>query len=252
MNRLEPLYSADPPAEDINMSQREREWALLGAAVLTGFAIVRQDALRVPAVLGAALLIYKGVSGNSVIGRLFGRNHAVATNPRTVAVPHEQGFHITRSVTINKPAQELYAFWRDPLNLPHVIDYIESVQVIGPSQAHWVVKLPGGLKTEFDVEVYTDKPNEVISWRSLPDSAIKNAGSIRFTPAAQGRGTYVHLTLEFVPPGGPLGQTVLKLFGDMPAQYIAQYLRDFKQIIETGEKATTEGQTSGRLHEVRQ
>src|SRR5690606_3826133 len=135
-------------------------------------------------------------------------------------------------------------------NLPQVINFIESVQFTGSNRAHWTIKLPGGMKSEFDVEVYTDVPNEVISWRSLPESQIQNAGSIRFRPAPGNRGTEVHLTLEFIPPGGPLGKAAMKMFDDVPGQYISQYLREFKQIMETGEKATTEGQTSGREKEV--
>jgi uncharacterized membrane protein len=238
------------PASDINMSNRERDIALLGGALLTLFALIRRDALRFPAIFGAGVMFYKGATGNSPLNRLLGRNSAVTTNPDVVAVPHEQGFHITRSVTINRPASDLYAFWHDPRNLPQIIDYIESVQLIGDKQAHWTIRLPAGLKAEFDVEVYTDVPNEVISWRSLAGASIQNAGSIRFQPAAEGRGTQVHLTLEFAPPGGPLGRAALNLFGDVPGQYIHQYLRDFKQMMETGEKATTEGQTSGRVHEV--
>ena len=123
--------------------------------------------------------------------------------------------------------------------MPEVISYVESVQVTGDKQAHWTVKAPGGMKVEFDVEVYTDTPNEVISWRSLPDSDIQNAGSVRFRPAPADRGTEVVLTVEFVPPGGALGHALLKLLGDAPNQYVAEYLREFKQMMEAGETATT-------------
>jgi len=81
---------------------------------------------------------------------------------------------------------------------------------------------------------------------------VENAGSVRFRPAPVGRGTEVHLNVDFVPPGGPLAQALLKLFGDVPNQYIAQYLRDFKQMMETGEKATNKSQSSGRKEAVQQ
>jgi uncharacterized membrane protein len=107
--------------------------------------------------------------------------------------------------------------------MPHIFKYIESVQMSGPDRAHWKVKLPGGSTTEFDVEVYTDTPNEVISWRSLPGSEIQNAGSVRFKKAPGDRGTEVHLTLEFVPPGGVIGKAITKLVGEAPQQYIRQF-----------------------------
>jgi uncharacterized membrane protein len=169
-----------------------------------------------------------------------------------VSVPHEQGVHVVRAVTIDRPVEELYAFWHDPTRMPQVFKYVESVEPLSADRVRWTIKLPGGMKSEFDAEVYSDVPNEVISWRSLDGSDLQNAGTVRFKPAPAGRGTEVHLILEFVPPGGPLGQAFMKLMGEAPQQYIGQFLREFKQLMETGEKATTEGQTSGRTEEVKQ
>jgi uncharacterized membrane protein len=169
-----------------------------------------------------------------------------------VSVPREKGIHVVRAVTIDRPVADLYNFWHDPTHLPQVFSFVKSVQVTGTNRTHWTIKLPGDSTAELDVEIYTDTPNEVISWRSLPGSEMQLAGSVRFKTAPSKRGTEVHLTLEFVPPGGALGKAVLKLFGEAPQQYIGQFLREFKQIMETGEKATTRGQTSGRLDEVEQ
>jgi uncharacterized membrane protein len=156
---------------------------------------------------------------------------------------------VSRTITINRPAEDLYAFWREPANLPDVMGYVESVQTLDDKIAHWKLKLPGGMKVEFDVEVYKDIPNEVIAWRSLDGSELPNGGTVSFRPAPANRGTQVHLVVEFVPPAGVLGRTVLKLFNDAPAQYIGQYLRELKQVMETGEKSTTKGQPSGRESE---
>jgi uncharacterized membrane protein len=169
-----------------------------------------------------------------------------------VSVPHEKGIHVVRAVTIDRPIPDLYNFWHDPTNLPQVFSFVESVLVTYQDRAHWTVKLPGDSIAELDVEVYTDTPNEVISWRSLPNSEMQFAGSVRFKAAPSDRGTEVHLTIEFVPPAGALGKAMMKVFGEAPQQYIGQFLREFKQVMETGEKATTEGQTSGRLDEVKQ
>ena len=47
-------------------------------------------------------------------------------------------------------------------------------------------------------------------------------------------------------PGGLGGVLVARLFGEEPEQQVAGDLRRFKQLMETGEIATTEGQPSGR------
>jgi uncharacterized membrane protein len=243
----------DPPQRSaVNVSMDERTVSLIGGVGLITFALWRRGTLTLPALLTGASLIYQSVTGKNPLNDVLNRDTAVKTNSARVSVPHKQGIHVTRAVTIDRPVQDLYNFWHDPANLPQVMTYVESVQPIGENRTHWTLKLPNDATVEFDSEVYTDTPNEVISWRSLPGSQFQNAGSVRFRPAPAGRGTEVHLTVEFVPPGGRLGRAALKLFGDVPNQYIAQYLRDFKQMMETGEKATTEGQTSGRKGEVRQ
>ncbi len=169
--------------------------------------------------------------------------------PQDASEYPEKGVKITKSITIDRPVDELYAFWHDETNLPAIFGSVESVQVTGDTK-HWMVTLPGGMKTEFDLEIYTDVPNEVISWRSLEGSDLQNAGSVRFRPAPANRGTEVQLTVQFIPPAGVIGQAVVKLFGEVPQQYIGQYLREFKQQMETGEIATIDGQTSGREEKV--
>ncbi len=168
---------------------------------------------------------------------------------QSVSVPHEEGIHVVRAVTIQRPAEQLYAYWHDLSNMPQIFKYVESVQPIDNVRSHWTMKLPTQQKVEFDSELYTDVPNEVISWRSLSGAELKNAGSVRFEPAPDKQGTEVRLTVEFVPPAGALGKALLSMFTAAPSEYIGQFLREFKQYMETGEKATTEGQSSGRAED---
>ena len=54
------------------------------------------------------------------------------------------------------------------------------------------------------------------------------------------------VVLEYTPPGGAVGNTIAKIFGEAPEQQIGDELRNFKMLMEAGEIATTEGQSSGR------
>jgi uncharacterized membrane protein len=166
-----------------------------------------------------------------------------------VSVPHEQGVHLVRAITIDRPVSELFKHLSDLSKFPELFETLESIQATGPNRAHITLKLPRDMKLEFDAEIYTYEPNEVISWRSLPESEFKNAGSFRFKPAPMNRGTELQLTVEFVPPGGTIGKAFTEYFHEAPEQYIGQFLRELKQLAETGEKATTEGQSSGRKEE---
>jgi uncharacterized membrane protein len=157
---------------------------------------------------------------------------ATPINPN-VSVPHEKGVHLVRSITIDKPITELYRFWHDLSRLPEVFEHLESIQFTGTNRAHVTLKLPANIRTEFDAEIYTDVPNEVISWRSLPESELQNAGSIRFRETS--KGAEVQMTVEYIPPGGALGKAISEILGQFPSEYLANFLREFKQMMETGE-----------------
>jgi uncharacterized membrane protein len=159
--------------------------------------------------------------------------------------PDQGGQHVRKAVTINRPIEEVYRFWRDFENLPRFMSNLESVRNTGERRSHWVAQAPMGKAVEWDAELVEDRPNELIAWRSLPGASIDNAGQVRFRPAPGGRGTEVEVELQFAPPGGTLGRTVAKLFGKDPAQEIESDLRRFKQVMETGEIVRSEGTLGG-------
>jgi uncharacterized membrane protein len=157
--------------------------------------------------------------------------------------------HLETSIAIDKTPEELYAFWRDFKNLPLFMRNLESVTELSPTQSHWVAKGPGGSRIEWDAEIFNEKENELISWRSLEDADVVNAGSVRFQAGPEGHGTFVRVAMNYNPPAGKVGATVAQLLGAEPAQLIKEDLRRLKQIMEAGEIATIDGQTSGRAAE---
>ena len=99
---------------------------------------------------------------------------------------------------------------------------------------------------EWDAEIINERPDELIAWKSLPGSDVDIAGTVRFERAHGNRGTVVKIEMQYRPPGGMLGAAVARVFGKEPAVQVDQALRCFKQLMETGEIATTEGQPAGR------
>jgi len=140
-----------------------------------------------------------------------------------------------RSITVRRPVEEVYAFWRNFENLPRFMRHLESVQVTGDRLSHWKAKAPAGKTVEWDAETIADRPNELIAWRSVEGADVYNAGTVRFQPAPGGRGTEVRVELEYDPPFGKLGSKVAMLFREEPGQQVADDLRHFKQVMETGE-----------------
>lgn len=158
----------------------------------------------------------------------------------------ESGIKVTHAVTINQPADALYTFWRNFTNLPHIMDHLNAVTVQDSTHSHWVAKAPLGRTVEWDAEIINEKPNELIAWRSLPGADVDSAGTVLFKQAPVGRGTEVKFELSYLPPAGKVGAIVAKLLGEEPKKQLADDLRHFKQLMEAGERATTEGQSSGR------
>jgi uncharacterized membrane protein len=140
-----------------------------------------------------------------------------------------------RSITVRRPVEEVYGFWRNFENLPRFMRHLESVQVVDERRSHWKALAPAGQTVEWDAETIEDRPSELIAWRSLPGADIYNAGTVRFQPAPGGRGTEVRVTLEYDPPFGKLGSKVAMLFREEPGQQVQDDLRHFKQVMETGE-----------------
>jgi uncharacterized membrane protein len=146
---------------------------------------------------------------------------------------------IGRAVTINKPAQEIYDFFRNFANLVGVMENIERIDVIDDKRSHWVVSAPGGQTVEWDSEVTEDEPGRLIAWRSVGDASVSNSGRVEFTAAPPGRGTYVTATIAYDPPAGGLGQLIAKLFQQEPRIQSRRDMRRLKQLLEAGEIATT-------------
>ena len=159
-----------------------------------------------------------------------------------------KGIRVRKSITVNRPPEEVYAFWHDFQNLPRFMDHLESVQVTGAGQSHWKARGPAGTTVEWDAEITEDRPNELIAWRSVQGADVDNAGEVRFTRAAGDRGTEVHVDLRYDPPAGKLGALVAKLFGEEPNGQVAGDLRRFKQVLEVGEVVQSDASIHRGMH----
>jgi uncharacterized membrane protein len=174
--------------------------------------------------LGGAIAAVAGVTALDVL-----------TSTRLSRETRAERFEFERAITVNRPPDEVYSFWRELSNLPRFMRHLESVQVLDGARSHWRAKAPAGRSVEWDAEITEDRPNELIAWRSLPGADVDNSGVVRFRPAPGGRGTEVHVLMHYDPPAGALGAIVAKLFGENPTQQVSDDLRAFKQVIETGE-----------------
>jgi uncharacterized membrane protein len=153
---------------------------------------------------------------------------------------------VTVSLMIDRSPEDLYRHWREFSNFPSFMKHVLAVETTSERRSHWMVTGPFGTTVEWDAEITEDQPNELLAWRSVEGSDVDHSGQIRFEQAPGGRGTMVTVEMQYGPPGGTLGSAVSAWFGEDPSQSIKMDLRRFKQVMETGEVITTDGQSAGR------
>lgn len=212
--------------DDSVADPHESRWVLptvLGASggLLLTYAAKRRS---MPALLAGAAgghLIYRGYQ-------------ALRRNADPREAPYGTGVMVKESTTVEKPAAELYALWRDFENLPAFMTTVEAVETIDSRKSHWRVSGPAGRSIGWDAEVIADRPNELIGWRTLEGQTVAHAGSVRFQAFDDApERTRVTVTLQFNPPAGKAGAAVARLAGADPHQQVRDDLNRFKRFAES-------------------
>lgn len=203
--------------------------ALLGAA----FTSRRSNRARLAAATAS-------VAGAMVMDIITAQQLSRGVTTRNGTIP------LTAAIVIDRPQEELYLHWRKLSTLPLFMKHLERIEIKDDRLSHWVAAGPVGATMEWDAEITEDRLNECIAWRSVEGSKVGHAGSVRFEPAIGIRGTLVTVEMEYRPPLGTVGAAIAAWCGEDPSQTVKMDLRRFKQVMETGEVITTEGQPAGR------
>lgn len=230
-----------------NIGGAERFASTVAGGALVAFG-VKQGGIAgaVMSLLGGGMLV-RGATGHCHVYDAMGVD---TSDGRSISPFRKSSLltgkvHVTKALTINKSEAELYQFWRNFENLPRFMRHLESVSTTGDKTSHWIAKAPLGQTVEWDAELTSDIENQRIGWKSLEGAFIPNSGVIEFRPTRE-RGTEVIVTMTYEAPGGKIGEWAAWALGEEPSIQIADDLRRFKMLMETGEIITIEGQPSGR------
>ena len=236
-----------PHRPSINISQQERTASVLIGTGLTALGLWKRGGLGLLTAAAGGGMIFRGVTGHCYGFEMLGKNTAEddAADPTRL---YEKGVRMESAVTVSKPARELYDYWRDLTNLPSFMDNLTRIEVGEDGKSTWYVKGPAGVPAQWTAQVINDEPGKVIAWKTVGEADVHNAGAVRFD---EGRhGTVVKVEIEYLPPiGGAIanfGAKIARLLGQAPQNDLDADLRKFKQLMEAGEVATTQGQPSGR------
>jgi uncharacterized membrane protein len=218
-----------------NIGNAERWISAAAGGALIAYGLRRRSRSGTALALSGGALLLRGALGKSLIYRVLGINTAQDKAKELVgSLPKEQ-FRIENVIVIDRPAEEVYRFWRNFENLPRVMDHLQSVRSIDGRRSHWVAKAPAGMHMEWDAEITDENENRFIAWRSLEGSEIRNEGAVLFEPIADGAGCELRVSLEYQQPGGKAGKAFAKLFGKDPQGMIEKDLARLKVLMESGE-----------------
>lgn len=211
-----------------------------------------QQLIRYAAMLGGSVTAFIGWRRGGLLGSLLaGIGAGVfldSANQQTRIVPsglQRRTVHLESSVNINRPPEDVYAFWRDFVRLPEVMSFVDDIQLTDTGYTHWVAKGPAGTSIEWYAEVTKDLPNKCLAWRSLNDSDISTWGEVIFDQDS-GAGTNLIVDLNFEPPGGFAGAAVSQFLSGIENSVLTQNLRHLKAYMETGEVPTNRTKPYGR------
>jgi uncharacterized membrane protein len=190
---------------------------------------------------GRAIAAAAAVLGVTVLDVIAARRLSGDQDEGRRSTMSTRSVRVEQVTTINRPIEQVYDFWRRFENLPQFMRHLVSVEQIGDRRSRWRAKAPAGMTVEWDAELVEERENEWIAWRSLEGSTVENSGSVRFVRAPGARGTELRVQLQYRPPAGALGRGIAWLFGEEPDQQIREDLCRFKQLMETGEIAVSDG-----------
>lgn len=222
-----------------NISDVERVISGAAGLALAAFGVSRRTPMGIVAALAGAGLAARGATGHCPMTAASG-----AKEEDRNEMPWNRSIDVKQSVTITRPREEVYAFWRNFSNLPRFMRHLEEVRVNSETHSTWTAKAPAGRQVCWDAMITEEIPNERIAWQSLDGSDVENWGVVRFEDAPGDRGTIVRVELSYSPPAGVLGALVAKFFGEEPKGQVADDLRRLRAILEAGEVPTTDGQPS--------
>lgn len=224
-------YQYSYPGSEKNIGSTERMLSVASGAMmlLSGLWGVKRSPVRsfAKAATGA-FLIYRGAKGYCFVNNFLGRNTATGEEKKSL--------EINEVVVVNKPRQQVYAYWRKLENLPKFMKHLKSVYEFDATHSHWEARIPAGMGTlEWDAKISLEIEGEALAWHSEENATVINSGEVAFTDVP-GDATIVRVKILYSPPAGEIGAAVASMFNKQFEEMIRADMQRFKEVIEAGEE----------------
>ncbi|HXW04110.1 MAG TPA: SRPBCC family protein [Vicinamibacterales bacterium] len=217
--------------ERINVGHVERWGSMAAGAALAAYGLSRRRGSGLALAALGAFLIRRGATGHCDVYQALGLSSVPGSDTRR-ALGGPAGVHVDETVVIDRPASELFRYWRNLENLPRVMTHLSSVERVTDTLSRWRADGPAGTTLEWNAEIINEVPDRLIGWRSIEGSDVVSAGSVHFDER-RGRQTRVRVRLQYSPPAGKVGDAIARLTGRDAATQIREDLRRFKDEAES-------------------
>lgn len=137
---------------------------------------------------------------------------------------------IEQSIEVNATPQQCYELWSQFTRFPEWMKPVKEITQQSGERYHWVVDGPLGKTVEWDAEVSTMTPGEVVAWRSVEGSEVTNIGNVSFEDLGNNR-CRINANIAFEPPAGAAGEAVAAIFSN-PDHMVKEALENFKTVVE--------------------
>jgi uncharacterized membrane protein len=213
----EELMSGTP----INIGHRERTISAIAGSLLLGLLMRKRKKESLVALAGGYLL-YRGISGHCPISALKDRRPALTG----------RNINVRTHVVVNRPREEVYAFWRKLENLNLFMEHVHNIRELDDTRSAWTVSVPGGIHNiQWEAEIVKEEEGRELSWQSTYGAPIENTGKINFSDTP-GNGTRIDAMISYRAPFGAVGEGFSRLLTPLFRNKIEEDIRSFKYYME--------------------
>ncbi|SEL78636.1 SRPBCC family protein [Parapedobacter koreensis] len=210
-------------AKNVGTAERVISAAIGGYLLYQGLRDVRRRPIAM--LVSSGYLLFRAATGYCPLSRWIGKKE-----------PHNPAINIQTFITVNKPRDAVYRYWRSLQNLPTFMSHLIEVKELDEKRSHWLAKMPGTAGTiEWDAEIVKDEPGYLIGWQSVSGSPIENAGKVQLYDSPDRLATEMRVVFSYHPPAGGLGTGIAKLLNPFFKQIIEEEIYRFKRVIEAGD-----------------
>jgi uncharacterized membrane protein len=228
----------------LNVGARERWASAIFGAALLATGLKRKGLLGFAAGAAGTYLATRAVRGHCPAYAAIGvsTRNVQGLGPQLMSGRTEEFFRVERSITIARPATEVYQFLRDPTHIPHFAAHIANVENLGEGRFLAIPRNGSAKPWEMLVEYDEEGRGIVLHHSEEPLERL----TIMLADAPGGRGTELRVAFDIERQRKALRRALTIMSGDDPDTLLRADLRRLKMLLEAGEVVTVEGQSMGQ------